>query len=282
MLVKLDHQNHVFTGPAPAGSLALERDGHYLLRGELTPDEVRALRDDVDRVYREYAPDDRAGRTSPANAAMFRYEVFNRSAAAQEAIARPNVLAILEPLLGGDCHAISCTSWRNPPGNWLTPRGQEWHVDGGPHVPRAPGVVWPREIPYPIFVVAVHVFLQDVALEDGPTSFVPGSHTSGHLPPRDRVWDLGLSYLGRESVPHLARSGDVGFFVSDVWHRRLPPAPEGRGRYFLQTNYGRREIAQRVRPTRLVNHVAPEAAARADTPRKRTLIGLHPEVYYDG
>jgi hypothetical protein len=81
---------------------------------------------------------------------------------------------------------------------------------------------------------------------------------------------------------HLARAGDVTFLVSDVWHRRVPPAPNGGGRFFLQTNYGRRDIAQRVRPTEVVNHVSAEAAARACTERERQLIGLHHQAFYDG
>ena len=81
---------------------------------------------------------------------------------------------------------------------------------------------------------------------------------------------------------HLARAGDVGFFVSDVWHRRLPPTDRSRGRFFLQTNYGRREIAQRVRPTTVVHHASRSAIARARTQRERQLIGLHPEWFYDG
>jgi hypothetical protein len=74
----------------------------------------------------------------------------------------------------------------------------------------------------------------------------------------------------------------VSFFISDVWHRRMPPSPEAKGRFFLQTNYGRREIAQRILPTDVVNHVRPEAAARARTERERQLIGLHESVFYDG
>jgi hypothetical protein len=80
----------------------------------------------------------------------------------------------------------------------------------------------------------------------------------------------------------VARAGDVTFFVSDVWHRRLPPQANASGRFFLQTNYGRREIAQRVHPTEVVNHACPEAIARARTDRERRLIGLHPSVYFDG
>jgi len=71
-------------------------------------------------------------------------------------------------------------------------------------------------------------------------------------------------------------------FVSDVWHRRLPPTARSTGRFFLQTNYARRDLAQRVLPTSVVNHTTPESRARARTERERSLIGLHPERFYDG
>lgn len=282
MLRRQDFLNHVHSGPAPEGSFALEREGHYLLRAELSAAEVERLRAEVEEVFRRVPVDARAGRSSNENARMFRYEMFNRSALCQETIARPGLLSILEPLLGEDCHAIACTAWRNPPGVESAPRGQEWHIDGGPHVPRPPGTRWPDEIPYPIFVVATQVYLQDVLLEDGPTAFAPGSHRSGTPPPPERKWDRELEYEGRPSLPHLARAGDVSFFVSDVWHRRLPPARSGTGRFFLQTNFGRRDIAQRIRPTEVVNHASPEAIARAQSERQRQLIGLHRQVYYDG
>ena len=85
------------------------------------------------------------------------------------------------------------------------------------------------------------------------------------------------------------------------WHLNWPyegPAPEGslaleRGFHgrrsraseagsSSKTNYGRREIAQRVRPTHVVNHASPDAIARAATERERQLIGLHPQAFYDG
>ena len=61
-----------------------------------------------------------------------------------------------------------------------------------------------------------------------------------------------------------------------------PPAAGGRGRYFLQVHYGRRDLAQRVRTTAQVNHVAPEALARARGERQRTILGLHDPAFYDG
>ena len=212
---------------------------------------------------------------------MYRYEMFNRSVVCQRVIGHRSILDVVEPLLGSDCHVIQNTAWRNPPGNAMAPDGLAWHVDGGPHVPRRRGR-WPRRIPYPVFVVATHVYLADVTELEGPTAFVPGSHTSGRLPPYEWRWRRRLRYRGRGSVAHVAHAGDVTFFVSDVWHRRLPPAESSAGRFFLQTNYGRREIAQRVRPTDVVNHAAPEAVARATTLRERQLIGLHEAAFYDG
>ncbi|MCR9244175.1 MAG: phytanoyl-CoA dioxygenase family protein [bacterium] len=282
MLQRPCHQNLPYHGPASAATHALERDGHLVLREVFTAGEITELRTAIERVYDEVPPDPRAGRTSPENAAMFRYEMLNRSAECQHAIANRGILDVLAPLIGHDCHAISCTAWRNPPGTEHAPRGQEWHTDAGPHVPRDADVDWPADIPFPIFVVATHIYLQDLSRDDGPTAVIPGSHTSGRIPPAEMVWDLNATYRGRESVHHEARAGDVGFFVSDVWHRRLPPTEQSRGRFFLQTNYGRREIAQRLRPTELANHLSPAAIERARTERERTLIGLHPATYYDG
>jgi hypothetical protein len=282
VLQKVDHHNVPYSGPAPEGTHALEREGHYLLRGAFTEREIAELRHDILRVYRRVRPDLRACRPSRENAAMFRYEMFNRSALVQRAIGVSCIMDILEPLLGADSHVISCTAWKNGPGRATGMAGLAWHVDGGPHVPRSSDCAWPSHVPYPIFVVATHVYLDDVSLEDGPTAIVPGSHTSGRLPPPDRLQDPDLTYGDRGMAVQIARAGDVGFFVSDVWHRRLPPSERSRGRFFLQTNYGRREIAQRVRSSSVVNHASRAAIKRARTKRDRQLIGLHPEWFYDG
>jgi len=282
MLTKFEDQNHPHHGPVPEGSLSLQQHGHYLLRGAISRAEADALREEVLDVYRRVPPDLRAGRSSLEDADMYRYEMFNRSELVQRTVGRRELLDIIEPLLGQDCHLVNCTAWRNPPGNEMAPQGLYWHIDGGPHVPRSSEVTWPAEIPYPIFVVSTHVYLQDVRLQDGPTAAISGSHTSGRIPPREQRWDLDLEFPGGQREVHVARKGDIGFFVSDVWHRRLPPTRASRGRLFLQSNYGRREIAQRIRPTEVVNHATPEAIARATNHRELQLIGVHPQSFYDG
>jgi hypothetical protein len=97
----------------------------------------------------------------------------------------------------------------------------------------------------------------------------------------DKCWDLDLQHAGRGAVRHIVRAGDVDFRVSDVWHRRWPPAAHAAGRFFLQTNYARRDIAQRVLPTAELHCATAAARERARTERERRLLGLHPQSYFD-
>ena len=46
-------------------------------------------------------------------------------------------------------------------------------------------------------------------------------------------------------------------------------------------HYARRDIAQRIRTTDVVNQLSEEAIARADTDRARALVGLHGPFFYD-
>jgi hypothetical protein len=258
---------------APPASTELEQDGYTVLRGVFTPPEIASLREEIDALFDSLPPE-----RSRNDRDQFRYELVNRSAACQAAIAHPRILGVVEPLLAEDCHVIANTAWRNPPDF----KGGPWHCDAGPHIPRPEGVPWDDRIPYPIFAVAGHIMLQDCAVDDGPTSVVPGSHRSGRLAPYDRMLAEELEYQGRPSVAIEADAGDVVLFVSDVWHRGLPAREGGRGRFFVQVHYGRRDIAQRIRTTAEVNQLSDDAIARAKTERERTVIGLHDPFFYDG
>ncbi|MGO9560522.1 MAG: phytanoyl-CoA dioxygenase family protein [Acidimicrobiales bacterium] len=269
------------TEPAPEASSELEQRGFAALPGVFDADQVAALRSDIDRVFEELPPDVRGKRRSEGHWLPFRYEMLNRSEACQRAVANPAILEVIEPLLGEDCHVIANTAWRQP-AEESTHGGRLWHIDSGPHIPRPAGVPWDSRIPYPIFAMAAHIMLQDCPIEAGPTAVIPGSHTSGQSPPGDRLSDDDLTWEGQAAVPLLLSAGDVGLFVSDVWHRRLSSAAGNPGRYFLQCHYGRRDLAQRLRPTSVANHLSEEAIDRASSDRERTLIGLHPAFFYDG
>lgn len=272
----------VLDGPVPIASTALERQGFAIVPDVLSADELSNLREELTELFDSTAPDVRLPGANEEDYADFRYEALNRSAAAQTAVAHPVILEVIEPLLGEDCHVISNTAWRNRPQREKAPFdvGNPWHIDAGPHVPRPAGVAWPDEIPYPVFMVGCHILLQDCGVESGPTGFIPRSHTSGRLPPSPDSNGM-ISYEGEQPVAPIGRAGDVVFFVSDVWHRRMPTGPHDEGRFFLQVQFGRRDIAQRLRTTDRANHLSAEAVARAVTARQRTVVGLHPPGFYD-
>ena len=271
------------TKPAPLASVELEQQGFTALKGVFDPAAVAALRAEIEQVYLDYPRDNRAAAVRNIEEDEdFRYQMFNRSALVQQAIAHPTILAVIEPLLGEDCHVIANTCWRNPPRQSNTHGGGLWHIDAGPHIPREPGIPWDERIPYPVFVIGAHIYLQDCPLNCGPTGVIPGSHKSGQSPPAAQKDDVNLQCDGVGVVPLTAQCGDVCLFVSDAWHRRLPATEGDRGRFFLQVHYGRRDIAQRVLLTSEVNHVGERAKQRIDSDRQRTLLGLHPGFFYDG
>ncbi len=269
------------TEPAGPEAHQLEAEGYTIIRGMLDAAELAELGDDIARVFDREPGDVRNG-LPPEDRDMFRYAMLNRSAAAQRAVAHPKLLAVIEPLLGEDCHVIANTAWRNPAGQPGMHGGQNWHIDAGPHIPLPEGVRWPAEIPHPVFAIGVHIYLMDCVMEDGPTGVIPGSHLSGKPPPKGRHLDEGLTYEGKGVVPLIAKAGDAGLFVSDIWHRRMPTMDGDHGRFFLQVHYGRRDIAQRLMTTDEVNQLSPEAIARAQTDREKQVVGLHRAFFYDG
>lgn len=266
--------------PVPPMSRQLAEDGHCVIRDVFDAEEIEALRAEILGVYEDEPPDGRPNNDVEPGSDMYRYQVFNRSPLSQKAIAHPAILGTVEPLLGPDCHVISNTSWRNPP-RQESRNGCFWHIDAGPHVPLPEGTAWPRKLPFPIFVIATHIYLEPCSMKDGPTGAIPGSHRSGRVPPPGEIWNDDLTFEGRGAEAHIVEAGDVGMFISDVWHRRIPPGEDSTGRFFLQTNYARRDIAQRILTTRELNSVSDAALARAETERERQLLGLHAEYFYD-
>lgn len=267
---------------ASINSQELEDRGATLVRKAFSPFEIASLRSEIEDVYSNLPGDPRGAKKSRDIADEFRYEMFNRSPLAQEIVGRREILDVIEPLLGEDCHIIANTCWRNPPSEGSRHGGGSWHIDAGPHIPLAPDQVWPDNIPHPTFAIGVHIYLEDCPIEAGPTAVVPESHKSGRPPPHEQRDDSDLKCNGIGAQIFAADEGDVLFFVSDVWHRRMPPGHEHKGRFFLQVHYARRDIAQRVKTTQERNHIDEDALERISSVRERLLFGLHAQGFYDG
>lgn len=266
----------------PDASREIEQRGFTAIRSVFSSEEIATLRADVERVYAEVPADRRNPRLPDTELEHFRYEMLNRSTACRDLVADRRLLDVVEPLLGEDCHVIANTAWRNPADEAHLHGGGNWHIDAGPHVPRPAGVPWDDRIPYPVFAVAAHVMLADCPLGSGPTGFIPGSHRSGQHPPfgHEADPDLTCDGVGAETVP--AAAGDVVLFASDVWHRRMPSGAGDTGRFFVQIHYGRRDLAQRIRPTAEVNHLDAATVEATTDARHRSVLGLHPRGFYDG
>ena len=254
-------------GVVPEASTHLEEEGYAIVRGAFSIDDVAALTGELQGLFDRFEPDVRLPGATAEDYADFRYEALNRCAAAQSAVAHRAILNVIEPLLGEDCHVVSNTAWRNQPQREKAPFdvGNPWHVDAGPHVPRPADVPWDERIPYPVFMIGCHILLQDCGLESGPTGFIPRSHTSGQLPPGPDGSGM-ISYKGRGPAVPLGQAGDVVFFVSDVWHRRMPTGPGDEGRFFLQVQYGRRRMTY-TSPDRGAGGTAGQGRLRRPLPR---------------
>lgn len=267
---------------APSSAIELERDGATHVKAVLSGEELLELRSEIEGVYADLGPDYRDPTKQRAWPNDFRYEMFNRSPLSQKAAMHRGILNVIEPLIGEDCHIIANTCWRNPPEAESTHGGGNWHIDAGPHIPLGDGQVWPKDLPHPVFAIGVHLFLEDCPSASGPTAVIPGSHRSGRPPPAERAADVELTWdgVGARALP--AEAGDAIFFVSDIWHRRLPPESHHPGRFFLQVHYGRRDIAQRIKPTHEINHLEESSLERIESDRERLLLGLHKAGFYDG
>ncbi len=271
------------TGDVSDATRRLETSGACVVKGVFDEDAVAQLREAIDEVFAVFPADRRSEHRAQQADQQFRYEMLNRSSQCLKAVANSIILSTIEPLLGEDCHVIANTAWRNPPNP--NDSAQPWHVDGGPHIPLPADVLWPPEIPHPVFAIGCHILLQDCALNDGPTGFIPGSHLSGRPPPYRQALDANLTYQGQGAVPLTGEVGDVLLFVSDVWHRRMPTGANDRGRYFLQVHYARRDIQQRLKTSDISHQLSDSILSDLDgkdNSRLRTLVGLHSPGFYDG
>ena len=82
--------------------LSLETLGYQLTPNILSSSEVAELVTEITFIFNTLPPDNRNPYRSELGNNMFRYEMLNRSAACQQAIAHPKILEVIEPLFGND------------------------------------------------------------------------------------------------------------------------------------------------------------------------------------
>jgi ectoine hydroxylase-related dioxygenase (phytanoyl-CoA dioxygenase family) len=243
------------------------RDGYYFFGQVLTPEEVAALKDAMERKYADPRMHDPEGDHIRGISLM---RMFEYDRAFRDLIVREPFVSLVEAILGADCHLMSQNALRYAPG-----QGGGWHVDDRIHFPLPDDV--PRHDPritLPCFVINVLIPFIDIdTLEDGPTQIVPGSHYSGRRPPTQD----NPTFEGRGAVSLFTKAGGAYMFNSQVWHRGAPNLTN-RFRLIAGATYSQRIIAQRFYP--FIDYRMPEHVFDGADARLQRLLGRHEKGAY--
>ncbi len=181
----------------------------------------------------------------------------------------PGVVDVLEVIHGGDAHLNANPGPQVIGGSsWITGAGRDMgiHTDyQSYHLPEEVHEAYRL----PIYCTTLHIYLNDLTPELGPTILIPGSHRAGR-PPEDE-W----SWKGRNPQAALVKAGDALLFRNDIWHGAWKNTHPTERRYMMQVHYAHGSFGKCYPSLRYPQLYAPEVLAKA-TPRQRRLLGERP------
>jgi hypothetical protein len=242
--------------PTPEeGAAAMFTDGCVQFPGLLSPAEVAALREWIDR----------SGGPDAA------YEVsnwcFNKHLDGDlrgdphwlTLMDRPPVVEILDRVLGPDCVCYGGSLW-------VTGQGREMGMHGDFLLMETPDdLLRDAKVRLPVFRASLHIYLDDQVEEIGPTLVIPGSHLAGRLPRNESTWNG----IAPKRVAFAA--GGALLVRHDVWHG-AGRNTSTRRRYLIQVHYAMRWHHHPQASFAPVPAYRPELLAQT-TARQRRLLG---------
>lgn len=174
----------------------LTRNGFTTIRSVISPVMVGRLREttlEVVAIERDdpHVPDEEYGRVlfCPKYGGVY-----------FDLLADDSFMSPFDVILGDDCILYTMTSSCIPPQD--TNHTHRIHVDTSRFIPG-----------YPTMLAAI-VMLDDFTVNNGATSFLPGSHLDRDKP--------NESTFDRRSVQITGKAGDVCYFDPRCWHRSEP------------------------------------------------------------
>lgn len=170
----------------------LKRDGFAIVERYVSPEDVRAKKEDLHRVLRSTP----TGRNDFEGFQTQRiYALFAKTRAFDATAVDPLVLGVLERVLGHGFTLSAPTAINIGPGE----TAQNLHTDD---------IVYPVARPHRELVVNTMWALDDFTEENGATHVAPGSHLWADERPDERT----------ETVQAVAPAGSVILFLGSVYH----------------------------------------------------------------
>lgn len=172
---------------------AIERDGYAVVADVLDADFVSRAKEELERAI-EAEVAYHGGTDYSDYGMVLLCSLYG--GAFLDLLSNERLLGGFEAVLGPGCILYAYTSSSMPPGRSNFSR--RIHVDS------------PRLIPGYVTNVGATILLDDFTPENGPTSFLPGSHTRGEAPSEEEYSSGALEVV--------APAGSVFFFNARLWH----------------------------------------------------------------
>ncbi len=228
---------------------AIDRDGYTIVENAMEPELVRELRDEV-RRSEKVSLGDRSSAELAATLAQLRTNGLLSQEVFQRVPIHPNVLPIVEGVIGEDCLLTADAALDQLPGMVRLPL----HPDDALYaVPR----------PHPPLMCVAMWALTDFTPENGATIFTPGSHRSPDMP------DYSKDPSEFETVPAEMAAGSVLIFEGQLWHTSGENTTKDEWRLGLQISY----CVGWIRPQTNYYLSIPPEKARHLPARLRELVG---------
>jgi ectoine hydroxylase-related dioxygenase (phytanoyl-CoA dioxygenase family) len=174
---------------------AVERDGYTILEGAIEPELADELLDTLDRLVDELGVEPAGNRFEGARTLRV-YNLLARGEVFQRVPVHPEVLPVVDGVLGSGCLVSSLSSIDIRPGEIAQPI----HADDQ---------LIPIPKPHPPTVCNTMWALTDFTDANGATRIIPGSHQADSSP------DYGSHY---DSIPAVMPKGSVLLWHGSLWH----------------------------------------------------------------
>lgn len=181
---------------------------------------------------------------------------------------RPGVIEVVEIIHGGEAHlGVNPGAHVMGGSSWITGNGRAMGIHTDYQAYSLPTRIYDDpEVTLPIYCTTLHIYLNDMTPELGPTILIPGSHKAGRHPVDEYSWN------GIDPQAALVNAGDAVLFRNDIWHGAWKNTHPTERRYMMQVHYAHASFGKCYPSLRYPQLYSPAVVEKA-TPRQKRLLG---------